>query len=278
MSQDTIVIGIDAAVAIKNRAATFGRFSHSKQVVDGLIAATAHSVAEYISEGASRYRVLLAIDAPLGWPDSMRQELCSHRAGAVLEAEPDRFFRRETDRWIKRVVGQQPLDIGAGWIARTAYAALSLLEEVREMTDLKIPLVWSRDFKEVGCIEVYPAATLKAYGAICRGYKRSEAAKGVRKGLVRRFASSMADVVQERAHASDHVFDAAICTIAGFDFLAGTCLKPRDRDLAHREGWIWVRDPCRGDRLKRECAKLDAASERSEAEERFVAEVPWPET
>lgn len=126
-------------------------------------------------------------------------------------------------------------------------------------------------------MEVYPAATLKAYGAICRGYKGSEAAKRVREALVRRFASSLADVVQRQALVSDHVFDAAICTIAGFDFLAGTCLKPRDQARARREGWIWVRDPCRGDRLERECAKLDAASERSEAEESFAAETPWPE-
>jgi hypothetical protein len=88
----------------------------------------------------------------------------------------------------------------------------------------------------------------------------------------------MAGVVQQQALANDHVFDAAICTVAGFDFLAGTCLKPRYEALAGREGWIWARDPCRGDRLERECAKLDAASERSEAEERFAAETPWPET
>jgi predicted nuclease with RNAse H fold len=276
VSDDTIVIGIDAAVAVKNRAATVGRFGQARQVC-GVIAATAHGIGEHIRESTSRSRVLLAIDAPLGWPDAMRLEISSHRAGGALDAEPDRFFRRECDRWVKRVIGQQPLDVGADRIARTAHAALSLLNEVRRITRLEIPLVWSKDFEGVGCIEVYPAATLKAYGAVCRGYKRSEAAKRVREDLVRRFASSMADVVQRQALASDHVFDAAICTVAGFDFLADTCLKTRDEALAGREGWIWVRDPCRGDRLERECAKLDAASERSEAEERFAAETPWPE-
>jgi hypothetical protein len=40
----------------------------------------------------------------------------------------------------------------------------------------------------------------------------------------------------------DDVFDAAICLLAGADFLNGKCIHPDNLELAKKEGWIWVRD------------------------------------
>ena len=37
------------------------------------------------------------------------------------------------------------------------------------------------------------------------------------------------------------VLDAAICVLAGFDFVTGTATPPTRLDLAQHEGWIWVR-------------------------------------
>ena len=34
--------------------------------------------------------------------------------------------------------------------------------------------------------------------------------------------------------------DAAVCVLAGSDFLRGRALPPPDLDEAKREGWIWV--------------------------------------
>ena len=42
---------------------------------------------------------------------------------------------------------------------------------------------------------------------------------------------------------SEHSLDAAICVLAGHDFLAGRCIAPADGGLAGAEGWIWVREP-----------------------------------
>ena len=46
-----------------------------------------------------------------------------------------------------------------------------------------------------------------------------------------------------RAIASDHVLDAVLCTLAGADFARRRAMPPPAelRELAHREGWIWVR-------------------------------------
>ena len=34
--------------------------------------------------------------------------------------------------------------------------------------------------------------------------------------------------------------DAAVCVLAGRDFIRGHALSPPDLDEAKREGWIWV--------------------------------------
>jgi hypothetical protein len=41
---------------------------------------------------------------------------------------------------------------------------------------------------------------------------------------------------------SDDALDAAICVLAGLDFLRGEVYKPKDFPLAKEEGWIWVRE------------------------------------
>jgi hypothetical protein len=52
---------------------------------------------------------------------------------------------------------------------------------------------------------------------------------------------SIEPAIRQAAIAIDHVFDAAICVLAGFDFIGGCCPKPPDAQLAAKEGWIWVR-------------------------------------
>ncbi|MGH9364342.1 MAG: DUF429 domain-containing protein [Thermoanaerobaculia bacterium] len=110
--------------------------------------------------------VLLALDAPLGWPKSLGLAVSKHSAGALLPGSPDTLFSRATDRWIKKRLGKRPFEVGANLIARTAHAALELLDGLRERTGHSIPLVWDpSDFRGVGAIEVYPAATRIALGA-----------------------------------------------------------------------------------------------------------------
>ena len=39
----------------------------------------------------------------------------------------------------------------------------------------------------------------------------------------------------------DDLLDAAVCVMAGGHFMRGQSMKPRDLNLAKKEGWIWVK-------------------------------------
>ena len=156
----------------------------------------------------------------------------------------DQMFRRETDRVIKQKLGKQPLDVGADRIARTAHAAVWLLGELRNATGFPIPLAWSAEVAAPSAIEVYPAATLLAHGLRSRQYKKTEQGpqrEEITNGLAARM--TLDTDVQSKLVSNEHVLDAAICVLAGFDFLEGLCIAPEDRHLAVKEGWIWARSP-----------------------------------
>lgn len=240
---ETTIIGIDCATdeakvglaraALKDGQCTItfaGVCPSEKRVVNVL--------ADWMS---GEDRVLLALDAPLGWPQAMGRALAKHRAGEPLPDLANDLFRRETDRFVKARTGKQSLDVGADRIARTAHSALKLLTDLRKMSGLAIPLAWSPSYSErVAAIEVYPAATLIGYGITATGYKEKEAI-AVRKALM----GSLGSVVelpedQTAMERSADALDAAVCVLAGYDFLQGKAYAPLDPDLAHHEGWIWV--------------------------------------
>jgi len=188
--------------------------------------------------------VLLALDAPLGWPASLGEALVSHTAGQPIAAKPDELFRRVTDHIVKEKIGKQTLDVGADRIARTAYAALILLQELREITGHMIPLAWhSRLEHSVAAIEVYPAGTLRAYGLPASGYKKEDR-RHVRHAIIsgiRRHIQLPDDL--SILYDNSDVLDAAICVLAATDFLSGNVISPTNQKTAQKEGWIWVRRP-----------------------------------
>jgi len=101
-----------------------------------------------INEEKKNGKVLLAIDAPLGWPKSLSQSLCWHKAGRALSTPADQMFKRATDRYVRDEIGKNPLEVGANLIARTAYSALSFLLRLRNETGCAIPLAW-----KPGCVK-----------------------------------------------------------------------------------------------------------------------------
>ena len=189
--------------------------------------------------------VLIAIDAPLGWPASLAASLTSHAAGEALEKSADDLFRRATDRFIKREVKKTPLDVGADRIARTARAALQLLGDLRTQLGAAIPLAWDpADVTEHAVIEVYPAATLKAHGIRETGYKKDRELERRREivAALRKKIDVPADIDEELSRNPDKL-DAAVCVLAARDFVTGRAMPPPDRRLAEREGWIWTAKP-----------------------------------
>ncbi len=173
---------------------------------------------------------LIALDAPLGWPQRMGAQLSAHRAGLPIQTGADQLFRRATDMEIKRRLKKQPLEVGANLIARTAVAALSMLDEIRRETKRSIPLAWaSKEEEPWRAIEVYPAATRIAHGAPDVG--------GSLKGLEKLLDCS--EVLPALMKSKDTV-DAAVCALAAADFLCGRAIPPVDHFTALIEGWIWA--------------------------------------
>jgi len=192
--------------------------------------------------------VLLALDAPLGWPLGMRDALERHRAGEAIHIHPHMMFRRETDRAIKRAHEKTSLEVGADKIARTAHAALALLGRLRNRLYDPIPLAWrSAGLPRYSAIEVYPSATLRGHQIPHEGYRKPEASVA-RRELLRDVQASLAHRVSiqcadEHVIASPHRIDAMLCAIAAGDFLEGHAEGPDDEQLSRFalvEGWIWA--------------------------------------
>ena len=188
---------------------------------------------------------LLAIDAPLGWPEPLVTSLTSHTAGARIAAPANCMFRRETDRFVQRELRKTPLDVGADRIARTAHAALRLLGELRDELGAAIPLAWQpSDATEHAVIEVYPAATLEAHGIRSSRYKATKD-RDLRGRMLEDLHSksnvrNMEPPVLNALSRNADMLDAAVCALAAADFISGRAMPPPDRRLAEREGWIWV--------------------------------------
>lgn len=246
------IIGIDAATEAKRIGIAYGdviqgvcRVRQALQVPDPVT-----EISRWIADGPPS--VLIAVDAPLGWPAELGEALARHRAGLSLgipRAESARLFRRRTDIEIKARLGKQPLDVGADRIARTAHSILCNLSEISSLrgTPNGFELAWHPQIGS-GCrvIEVYPAATLVALGGTSAGYKKKgtdiRAARGV---ILDQLRPEIAlDVPDEGLLENDDILDATVCVLAGFDFLRGLALGPGEDEveIALKEGWIWCRD------------------------------------
>jgi hypothetical protein len=203
-----------------------------------------NQIVPFVREGG---RVLIAIDAPLGWPDGLRTLLHGHQAGVRIPdgLEKDPCFRRHTDL-VVRVV-KAPLEVGADRIARAAFEALRVLDSLRNETGLSLPLAWSPGFTGAAAIEVYPGATMAARKLTKVQYKLPDQGTG-RNDIIgaivnTRLVEPLSSKSLARAVQNADVLDAILCLVAARDFLLGECGEP---DAAHaetvrREGWIWVR-------------------------------------
>ncbi len=200
------------------------------------------SVAEIISDWFTKDEtVLLALDAPLGWPAHLGEELQKHLAGEPIPVEPNMLFRRMTDKYVKEIIGKNPLDVGADRIARTAHTSLALIGELREMRGIELEMAWKPGhLQPVSAIEVYPAATMKTYGMIYSGYKDGDK-KHLRKKILQDLKEHLEvePALETTLIANADVLDSAICVLGGLDFLKGQVYMPENRQLVAKEGWIW---------------------------------------
>lgn len=247
-----LVIGLDAAAqldkcgyAIGTRTTTGIRLEEAG-LLGGKKART-RSIAELAARIRVSTKALIAIDAPLGWPQAMGEELVGHLAGERFQARRARLFRRHTEEVVRALTGRTPLEVGAERLAHAAHHALDLLGELRAISGRRIPLAWTTDDGTHVAIEVYPAGTLAGHGLPSTGYKKAK--RGAGEAFARSRGQITAALEQRLDGLSDYrdsppdVFDACLCLLSALDFLTGACTGPNpdERSLAAKEGWIWVR-------------------------------------
>ena len=234
MGLNTLVLGIDCAAQAKNIGIAIGESTSDQQcrVLEVFKCSPISRLIERVADAVRQSpRVLLALDSPLGWPRELAAALQGHEAGRPLGPDADLLFCRDTDREVRARLGLKPLDVGADRIARVARTALELLDGVRSASGEEIPLLWNSNLEcTAGAIEVYPKATLKAHGLPFTRYKGSEPKhEKVRVDLVRTLGQRVSlNVDPEEMIADDDVLDAAVCVLAGHDFLTGNARAPED--------------------------------------------------
>jgi len=241
-----IIIGIDYSTAFRKTGLALGSFENNQVTINEVKLGSNNEppieiVLKWLHKGQP---TLLAVDAPLGWPSALGQSLSNHSAGTPVKARDDCLFSRLTDHIVEDKIGKKPLEVGANLIARTAYSALKLLQELRDKTGLEIPLAWQPGkIREVNVIEVYPAATLKARGIGAVSYKDKDA-EGKRLNILRQLDLYVKkSESQKNLENSPDAFDAVICVVAASDFLLERCIPVSDIEKARKEGWIWVQQP-----------------------------------
>lgn len=240
------IIGIDCATDPKRIGLASASGTSSNLKLEYAQTGAGVDVARIIVEWMQNDSVLIAMDAPLGWPAPMGELLQQHKAGQSLAIEANNLFRRETDRFVKARTGKLPLDVGADRIARTAHAALDLLRQIQELTGEAIPMAWNPTFTGKAVIEVYPAVTLMAHGLPYLAYKdaKKDSNRLQRKTIVKGLSGLLSITSQqcESLLANADVLDAVLCCVAGSGFLQGRVLYPQDKETAEKEGWIWIPD------------------------------------
>lgn len=243
-----IIVGLDAASDLRKFGVVVGHWHDDKLSLVGSGTLDQRETRDLL-HGHLRVasRALLAIDAPLGWPAALGRALASHQAGEAVVVPQNSLFRRATDTMVHARTGKLPLEVGADRIARAAWQALNVLDQLRVATAAEIPLAWTPAFGDrIAAIEVYPGAMLKATGGNPAGYKEPAEGRAARAAIAQRF-TDRAPWFTGLIDARIDVFDAALCTLAGVDFLLGLATPPDDLQLARKEGWAWVR-PLAADR------------------------------
>src|SRR5690606_1326509 len=94
------IIGIDAATEPKKLGLARGRLDGDHLAVDVvMLGSEAGAITDTIASWIVG-QTLLAVDAPLGWPQPLARALHEHRAGVTITADPRDLFRRVTDRFV----------------------------------------------------------------------------------------------------------------------------------------------------------------------------------
>lgn len=175
-----------------------------------------------LASWASRADVV-AIDAPLGWPDEFVAAVTAHHRGEPWPPSDLLSLRyRLTDRTVASMTGVRPLSVSSDLIGVCAFRAARL----RSMFP---------------AIEVYPAGALRMWGLPATGYKGLRGAPVRREivtGVLRRCPWLSVDEVALIRR--DHDLDALLAALVARAVATGRSHPPPagTAERVAREGWI----------------------------------------
>jgi predicted nuclease with RNAse H fold len=189
---------------------------------------------------------MVAIDVPLGWPDSFVDAVVAHRDGtgwppASTSPPADRMpLRYRTTDLATRACGAQPLSVSSDLIGVAAMRGARLQHLMAEAgVDV------DRSGTTGRVIEAYPAAALRVWGLASSKYKGPENVAACRFLAVE--VTNQCGALRSSAESclsgcDDDGLDAFICALVARAALAGQTTRPdpADLDVARREGWIHV--------------------------------------
>lgn len=191
----------------------------------------------------------IGLDCPLGWPTAFVEAVSAHHRLDDWPGSSDRrpLTHRLTDHELRRRKEGTPMSVSADLLGHVAMRGALLQHE------------WSAARLEPGVrdgstwlMEVYPAASLKAWGLPSRGYKfrrgdRAGQSLEVRREIVDGLSSAVGPHLAlgeaaDRCLSSDHVLDGLICALTVLVVRAGGTTRPTEeqRPTARTEGWIHV--------------------------------------
>jgi predicted nuclease with RNAse H fold len=226
-----ITLGIDLSSQPKNTVACLIDWSKGAAVArEPALRCTDAKLVELIHEAD-----VVGIDAPFGWPADFVAAVAGWKHEEWTNEHRDRLRFRETDRAIKQRLGIDPLSVSTDRIALPAMRAMSLLQRFG-VTDR------SGDGR---FFEVYPAATLVAWGLSRRGYKQTES-KDARWAILKTLREKFSFLTVEESYIeSSDTLDAFIASLTARAAAQGLTQvpAPEQRVLAQQEGWIHVPSP-----------------------------------
>ncbi len=177
----------------------------------------------------------VGVDAPCGWPRAFVQMLREPPRPMAWPADRDALRFRETDHLVQQVTGLWPLSVSSDLIGVVAMRCRGLLARLGA--------------EGVGCLEVYPAASLHLWGIAARGYKGAK-----RREVLQERVDALLQVAQwlrlpaeleERVRRSDDAFDALVASMAVRAHHAGHVREEHacPDEAARAEGWIVLPAP-----------------------------------
>lgn len=189
---------------------------------------------------------LTGIDCPVGWPDAFLPFIAGHLAGSAQPvlghdgiAGRRLLAYRDTDRFITGLTGLIPLSVSADRLAHPAMRCAVIQAKIGQEYGLQ-----PRDGSG-RLAEVYPAASLKTWGLLARGYKGRGGPEAERLGGLLAALAQAAPWLDLAGHepqlaGSDDMFDALIAALTARAVAVGATVVP---DAAHAaaartEGWI----------------------------------------